>query len=1084
MSMIPRRLLTISILTFVVCWGPILAQSSTGTISGTVSDEHRAVIAEANVTVRHTATGFVRSATTDHNGRYRLVDIPTGIYQATAEAPNFSIFVRKGISVDVQHNAIVNFVLQAGKVEAAVTVDENASLMNRSTAEVSTRFDERRLSELPITPDRNVLNILHSVPGVTSLATGQAAAASGLSFSANGRPLRSNNFMIDGQDMNDPVFTGGEVALNNPDAIQEVHVITNQFRAEYGRNSGSIVNFVGKSGTNNYRGSVFWFHNNEYLNSCSNLDKVASGAATGFCDKNSVTAARTRAPRRREDQIGFTFGGPLSLPWPGDGNNPGIWKGTDRTFIFGDYQRWADRALVSGVTLPTAPTEEGRAILQSVAPGRPQVQALLDSVPAGVPNGKFAAFTIPGQPERIVPLGDLTGSAPFVFDDHQGSVRVDHRLNENNFIYGRYRFDSQNTTGAGQVTPPGLTILNSTSSNTSTVVLNNVLKNGLSNETRIAWRRFSSSTDAEHPFSKNIPSIQITGLEMVASNAGGQRTAIGFPPILPGGRVVDVYQITDAFSYIKGDHSMKFGFELRRTDARLAVFLNTRGNITYRSPARNISDFINDEAFAASITLRMPGGDTVGFYRWGEFYGFAQDEWRIRENLVLTYGIRYEFPGNIFDYLKDVNERVLAANGNNSAFRYVPQPKTDLNNFMPRVGFNWNPRTTGKGILGFITGADRLVIRGGYARTYDANFVNIAANVARMFPFVLNQTVSLTGAFAAIRNATVPDISQPNRLPRTVVSEDFRAPATDQFSFEIQRELAEDIVVNIGYVRTRGTGLMQSVDGNPCLPGRNCSGTNFGNRVDPTIEAVTVYANSAASVYDALQASFTKRLGRDFSAGLHYTWSTFIDDTSDIFNASASESPLSQDPYDRRSDRARSSYDRPHRLTGNIVYELPFHRRQNGFVGHILGGWQVNSFFTIQSGAPFSISLGPDPRTGNPLRPNLNTNLDLSSMTIDEILAAGGSGLFRTLSPGQRVGNAGRNILRSDGLALVDLGVIKNNRISKTARLQLRADIFNSLNARNFGIPLGTRWASASFLDKWATSGRNRRIVLGARLVF
>jgi hypothetical protein len=327
----------------------------------------------------------------------------------------------------------------------------------------------------------------------------------------------------------------------------------------------------------------------------------------------------------------------------------------------------------------------------------------------------------------------------------------------------------------------------------------------------------------------------------------------------------------------------------------------------------------------------------------------------------------------------------------------------------------------------------------------------------------------------------VPDLSQANLFSRTVVSPDIRSPATDQISLEMQRELTKDLVMKIGYIRTRGTGLLQTVDGNPCLPLLLPPCT----RVNPSLGIINMFTNAAGSTYDALQASLTKRLSRNFSAGLHYTWSTLIDDVTDVSAASSSESARAQNSFDRRADRGRSGYDRPHRLTGNFVYELPFYQHQTGSRGKFLGGWQLNSFFTFQRGAPFTVTLGGDPAgSGNPIRPNLNTNLDLSSLTISEILAAGGANLFRGLEPGQRVGNAGRNILRSDGLNLVDFGIIKNTRLSENVRIQFRADMFNSLNSRNFGIPNGVITSGANFLNQWATNGGNRRIVLGARLTF
>src|SRR5215813_6237739 len=799
------------------CVGPAFSQSSTGSISGTVTDQNNAVVPGATVIGKNKLTGFLRSALTNSSGVYRLTSLPSGSYEITIEAAGFQTFRQTGITIDVGQSVTVNAVLEPGVSESVTVLDQDASTLNTSTAEVRTRFDSRRLAELPISSNRRVYDVLFSTPGVTGLATGQSAtggAASPISqsFSVNGGRTRSNNFMLDGQDMNDPTFTGAEVALNNPDAIQEVIIITNQFRAEYGRNAASIVNVVGKSGTNNYHGSLFWFHNNEHLNSCNNLDKVATGAPTGFCNKDAASDARKRAPRRNENQIGFTFGGPLILPLFGEGGDP-FWKGTDKTFIFGDYQRWSDRSLVSGPTLSGAPTAAGRAVLQSVAGDRPQVQALLRSVPSGIPNGTFATFTIVGQPPQRVDLGDFTGSSRFVFDDHQGSLRLDHRFNEKNLFYARYRFDSQNSSGSGQVTPPGLTTVSESRSSALAIVLNTVLTSRSSNEARLAWLQFSSRGEAEFPLSKTIPSMSIAGLGIVGASSQG-RLALGFAPGQPGGREHDTYQVTDAFSYVTGSHSMKFGVELRRTDVRLIGILNTRGTLNYL----DLANFVNDKAQTATKNFVLPGGESAGFHRWHEFYAFAQDEWRIRDNLTFTFGVRYEYPGDPFSHVRELNGRILAANGNNPLFSLGRTPEADTNNLMPRVGFNWNPRTGKKGIIGFFTGGDKLVVSGGYARTYDALFMNFVANMAGTFPFVASPTLPTSGAYVAVRDTTVPDLSQANLFNRTVLSADIRSPATDQISIETQRELTKNLVMKIGYIRTRGTGLLQQIDGNPCLP--------------------------------------------------------------------------------------------------------------------------------------------------------------------------------------------------------------------------------------------------------------------------
>ena len=295
-----------------------------------------------------------------------------------------------------------------------------------------------------------MLPVLLSVAGVSQLAKGQTASAVGISFSANGGRLRSNSFLLDGQDVNDPVLTGMQMPLNNPDAIQEVRIVTNQFLPEYGHNASSVVNFVGKSGTNDLHGSVFWFHNDQFLNACSNLDKSA-----GFCDANASDRSKRNAPRRLENQMGFTIGGPIIFPRFGEGGGHFL-NGKNKTFFFTDYQRWSDRQASSGVTLNGAPTATGRAALQTHAGNRSQVQALLRFVPAGAPNGQKRTVTVAGGPTFDVELGDLTGSSAFRFDSGQGSVRIDHRVNDKSFIYGRYRSSKESSAGSAQVTPPGL----------------------------------------------------------------------------------------------------------------------------------------------------------------------------------------------------------------------------------------------------------------------------------------------------------------------------------------------------------------------------------------------------------------------------------------------------------------------------------------------------------------------------------------------------------------------------------------------------------------------------------------------------
>jgi carboxypeptidase family protein len=1073
---------------------------TTGTISGTVIDEKGAVIPNASVTARNTERNLSRTVQTGSEGTYRFENLPVGPYEVSVEATGFAKYVQSGIILILNQNAVVDVSMKTGGVTEVVNVTENAALINTSNAEVSTQFDSRRLSELPLGPTRNVLAVALSAPGVSQLGSGQTGFAAGISYSSNGGRVRSNNFMVDGQDNNEPGVAGAAQPLNNPDVIQEVRLITNQFLAEYGRNSSSVFNAITKAGTNNYHGSLFWFHNGNALNSCSNTDKAA-----GFCNSASTNPSRRHAPFRIENQIGGTFGGPLILPRFGEGG-PSIISGKDRTFFFGSYQRWSDRQLGSGTTLNGAPTAEGKAILLAQAGNRPQVAALLKHLPAAQNSiGRTAPFTVNGQTFQV-PLGSLTGSTAFFFDNHQASYRIDHNLSSNHIITGRYLFSDSDTGGTGQATPTGLTTSNVARQQTLALSHVGTFSPSLVNELRLGYQRFATVTSASDPVSEEIPSLEISELGLIGFNAAASRTAIGLAVNLPQFRTNNIYQIQNNLAWTHGSHAMKLGTNIIENRIQSFFFPTIRGLLRYAT----LNAFVNDFAEAANINKPLPGGEAINNYNWFDVHFYGQDEWKIRPNFSLTFGLRYERPGEATLSLLPANERIVGIAGGDSRFAMTPVPKIDKNNFQPRFGFNWNPRTDPDGMLGFLTGGDKLVFRGGYAVTHDYTFINIALNVASSFPYVAAVSLPANATFAgaaSVPNAftTLPGVSNsgvnPNTFTRTVVGEDFRSPYYQSFSFEAQREMGTNLVFRLGYVGSKGSALFQTLDGNPrrldTLSPVVCNPTFTGSnpdscRVNRTAAVVRLRANAASSIYHSMQASMEKRLSRGVSAGVHYTYSSFIDTASEIFNPSSGEVAVSQDSFNRAADRARSTYDRPHRLTGNFVYEMPWFQDQQGWKGHVLGGWQVNGFFTFQSGAPFTVLNGSDPAgalsgintlVGDAIRPNLNTTLPLGGMTVPEILASGGASLFQRITAQQRVGNAGRNILRADGINNVDLGIFKNTRIGENQRIQFRAEFNNATNTRDFGIPEG-RVNSSNFLNQWGTNGGNRRVVLGLRYIF
>jgi hypothetical protein len=1040
-------------------------QGTSGAITGIVKDSSGAVVPGVTVAVRNLETNATRSTISEENGRYDIQGLPSGPYELTAEVTGFTKYVRSPINLLLNQVAVVNPELRPSAVAETVTVTGDAPLLNTSTSEVGVRFDEKRISDLPTSGQfnfgggfRDVFAYALSAPGVSQLNAGNSVFAGGTNFSSNGMRPRGNNFMVDGQDSNDPSVTGRQQVMNNPDMIKEFRLVTNQFLAEHGRAAGSIVNVVTKNGTNDVHGSAFWFNNNNQLNSLSNLDKAA---------KN------TEAPFLVENQFGGTAGGPF-------------WK--DHTFWFGSLQRWTIRQFQSGTTISGIPTEAGRQTIQQLAGGRPQVQALLKFLPAAsTPLGTTAPLTVGGQSAQI-PLGSLTNAAPFVFNNWQWSGRVDHNF-QRHTLGGRFIFNDTFQDGTGQATPPGLTQLNTQRQQAMSLFMTSTFTPRVLNEVRVSWQRLGNTTNATDTSSESIPSIEVTELGLTGFNAAASRTAIGLAVNLPQYRFNNTYQLQDTVSWMSGNHSVKFGIDFRMIDVKSFFFPTIRGLLRYTT----LQDFVNDTAEAVNINLPLPGGETINYYDWNDWYYFVQDTWRVSPSFTLNLGLRYERPGNAMTSLFDLNDSIVQANGGNAVFQLTPRPADDKNNFQPRFGFSWNPQTDASGWLGWLTGGDKLVMRGGYARTNDYQFINLALNVASSFPYVaaIGQS-NLPNAFAVLPTLR-PDLSSPpalNLLNRTVLAEDFRSPVAEQFTMEIQRQMALNTVFRVGYVGTRGTGLFQTLDGNPrtiCATPPNCP------RVDPTRGTIRLRANASSSTYHSMQVSADRRFAAGVSGGAHYTWSSFIDDASDTFNPSArGEVAVSQDSFNRRGDRGRSTYDRPHRFATNFVYELPFYQTQSGVTGHILGGWQVSSSLTFQSGSPFSPLNGSDPAgalagidtlVGNAIRPNLNTNLDVSAMSPEELFLAGGRSLFQTITAAQRVGNVGRNVLRSDGISNIDLSILKSTRITESHQLQFRLDMFNMTNTRNFGIP-EARINNAGFGKQWDTDGGNRRIFFSLRYAF
>ena len=1024
-------------------------QVTSGEILGLVRDPSGAGVADAKITVRNLETNATREAMSEPDGSFRFPQLPIGPYEAMVEKTGFAPHVRGPIVLRLNQIARLDIQLELATITERVTVVSDAPLLNVNNAEMGVNFERRRISELPLAPNRNVLNLALSVAGVNQLQTGQNPQLSGsLPFSVNGQRTRSNNFMIDGQNSNSSVLTGLSQPLNNPDIVAEFRLITNQFAPEYGRASGSIVNIVTKNGTNQLHGSAFWFHNDQHLNAPTNLDQ-------------DIT------PFRIENQFGGTLGGPIIK---------------NKTFFFGSVQRWTDRQRGGGHSFIGAPTAQGRSLLDSIAGTRQTVKILLENVPAAqLPVlGKFAPVTVGGRTENI-PLGSLSGPSNIRSDDWQWSARVDHRFSERLTLGGRYLANDRFSSGIGQVVPPGLTGVQPQHPKAASAFVNHALAPTVFHELRLSYQRVVGGQSASDPASERIPSIEVGELSMSGNAAGTRRTAIGLPTDLPRSTVANRYQLQSTFGVQRSTHSMKFGIDFQRDEVSQILQTTVRGSLGYTS----LQDLVEDVANSGRINSSLPGGSQTTYNKQYDYAAFVQDEWRVRPNLSLTYGIRYESPGNLLTSLAKAADRIVAANGGDPRFALSPVAPRDTNNWAPRFGFNYR-FSEAPGIFHIFTGSRALVVRGGYARTYDSSFTQVVTQVANSFPFVKSASLPArtpNSLETLLRLPSAPLAGNPNLLTRDLPPGDLRSPYAEQFALQLQRELGTDWLFSLGYVGTKGTALFQQVDVNPTIPGTG------GQRVDSGAGVRRMRCNCTSSIYHSLQTSLEKRLSRDFSMAAHYTWSAFIDGASDLVSPSPSgELQVAQDSYNRRADRARASFDHPHRVAINGVFELPFMREKKGVAGKVLGGWQASGFLTFQSGTPFTVLDSADPgfrlsQLNATPRVHLNTGLDLASLSVQEIYQAGGANLFSRVTASNPLGNLGRNILRSDGIGNLDLGLIKNTRITEGQNLQFRAELYNATNTRNFGIPTGII-NSADFLYQWGTDGGNRRILLGLRYTF
>lgn len=972
------------------------AQSSKGIVVGTVTDPSGALVPGATVTIKNKETGVERQTVSTADGAYRLDAVDPGSYVLTVTASGFKSFTVDTVPVSAGQSTTNEIKLELGSTTetVSVTAQSTVELQQQDGTRAST-IDQRQITELP-NGTLNPAQLVFTLPGVVAPGNLDSGFVQGNEFSINGIRPRGNSQLIDGTENNDVSITGQLYIPTLRDGFKEVSVLGGDNSAEYGRAGGAVVNLITPSGTNRFHGSAYDVINTSALSSLSSGDKVVSGL--------------TSVPVSIENIPGFSIGGPIIK---------------DKLFFFGTMQ-W-DRFRAGGTPVTgVVPTAQGIADLNALFPSgtSANLDRYLNFV--GSLRGTTNFVNVPISGGRSIQFGTVTVASPQISNDRQWEARIDWVPTANDNVSFRHFNDQSDFLNATGSIFNGYEIDIPAGNNNFLASYTHTFSPRWVNEFRFSYSR------GNFFFNPRDNATLSAGPETFIG--GTTITAVGLDPTFPQGRILNNYQYQDTITHVTGNHTIRAGVDLVRQLPFETNLLNSRGTLTFSAGggASAFQNFIDGfSGTQGQFGSRQIGESALYPKRFQQAY-FVNDTWRVKPNLTLNLGLRYENYGT--------PENVLAFPafaGFSTAITTPQKQKADNNNFSPRFSFAYTPHAS-SGILNRLLGDDKTVIRGGYSIVYDVFFDNILINSASSSPNVFSVTTfgingnTPRGFSNAGVNSLPPSIGTPNPLatidsiPTNLVN-----PQTHQWNLGIQRELRGNVLLDVAYVGTRGEKLFINEQFNPGVD---------GVRINPNFGSILLRTNGGDSNYHSLQV----RVERPFKNGLlfrgTYTYSKSIDDVnSEVFTTTGGSS-FGSNSFNRRDDRSVSAFDVPHRATISFVYEIPTPRFSFLPLRALLSHYTFSGIYAVQSGAVETPYIG-----GLDLNGDLNANNDRPAIIHPDApansVAILGS-LFGVSSPTGYIDANGNPINPANTRYIVD----PNIRTNLAGRNTLRAPVFNGLD--------------------------------------